>query len=202
MKHCLIFYVFLVKISFHLSIDGTFIASFQPSGDWSSDEYLDYTGGIAALEEFTSCHWQRTVSFSEKIGTIWAYCQHFMANDWVLRCIEFYLKYPNFDGKVPFELYYNGWINDTNFFAITYAPSDYQHQRWNHFCLIYSSKLGASWLYHNGKLISNISFNDNTIDGTKLLPVIPESNKAHNFALIVGQEPDSMIGNFSKSQAH
>ena len=179
MKHCLIFYVFLAKISFHSNVDGTFIASFQPSGDWSSDEYLDYTGGLPALEEFSSCHWQRTASFSEETGTIWAYCQHFSANDWVLRCIEFSLKYPNFDGKVPFELYYNGWINNTTFFEITYSPSDYQHQRWNHFCLIYSSKRGASWLYHNGKLISNLSFNDNTIDGTKLLPVIPDSNKAY-----------------------
>ena len=70
MKHYFIFYVFLLKISFHSSIDGTFIASFQPSGDWSSDEYLDYTGGIPALEEFSSCHWQRTASFSEETGTI------------------------------------------------------------------------------------------------------------------------------------
>ena len=120
MKFVLNIFVILVGTIFNSKINGTFIASFQSTGEWSPNEYLEYTGSIPVLKEFTSCHWERTQAFSEKMNTIWAYCQHFSNDDWYLRCIEIYLNYPNPDGKVSMELYNNGWINDTMFFEIEF----------------------------------------------------------------------------------
>ena len=201
MMYHLILCGLFIKIAIYANSLGTFIATFQSSGKWSPDEYLEYTDNIPILKEFTACHWERTKTISEKINSVWAYCQHFSANDWYLRCIQFFSHYPNPDGKLIMELYNNGWINDTMFFEMKFEPSPYLHQRWNHFCVVYSSIKGTSWLYHNGELISTLSLNDKSIKGTTILPTIPSSNKSYISSFIVGQEPDSMKGNFSEDQA-
>ena len=78
----------------------------------------------------------------------------------------------------------------------------YIHQRWNHFCLIYSISKEASWLYHNGQLISNLTISDDTVYGYKFKKVIPSSSEAYDSSFIVGQEPDSIRGSFSEKQAY
>ena len=53
----------------------SFIASFQPLGDWSETEYLEYKESLPELKVFTVCHWEKTQFFSEQLHAIWAYCQ-------------------------------------------------------------------------------------------------------------------------------
>ena len=77
MKYVLIACVFLIETTYQEELQDTFIASFQSSGKWTADEYLEYNGNIPALREFTSCHWEKAKFFSEKESLIWSYCQHF-----------------------------------------------------------------------------------------------------------------------------
>ena len=100
------------------------------------------------------------------------------------------------------ELYTNGWINKTLWYYIMHEDIPYIHQRWNHFCLIYSISKEASWLYHNGQLISNLTISDDTVYGYKFKKVIPSSSEAYDSSFIVGQEPDSMRGSFNEKQAY
>ena len=62
----------------------------------------------------------------------------------------------------------------------------------------YSSVTGMNKLYHNGKKIGTISlFDEYGILG----PVIKSNGRVYDSAFIIGQEPDSMRGNYSKTQA-
>ena len=92
MKYVLIVYVFLIETSYQEKPQDAFIASFQSSGQWIPDEYLEYSGNVPALKEFTSCHWERARFFSEKMSAIWTYCHHFTDHDKILRCIQIYFK--------------------------------------------------------------------------------------------------------------
>ena len=202
MRYILIVFAFLIETSHQEEPQDTFIASFQSSGKWTPDEYLEYTGNIPDLKEFTSCHWEKAKFFSEKMSAIWTYCQHFTDHDKILRCIQIYFKFPNLDGSVRMELYTNEWINKTMWYYIIHENIPYQHQRWNHFCLIYSISKEVSWLYHNGQLISNLTISDETVYGYKFTSVIPSSSEAYDSSFIVGQEPDSMRGTFNEKQAY
>jgi hypothetical protein len=118
-----------------------------------------------------------------------------------LRCVGVYYWYPTTKGKISIRLEFQGWIGEKINFEIEYGEVSYEYQVWNHFCVVYSSISGNSALYHNGKLIGNISLVDNTDIGVNRAPSIPRASSAYDSSFIIGQEPDSMRGNFSKYQA-
>jgi hypothetical protein len=196
----LLFFVLLPLLS-NASNDVGFIASFQSSGNWSSNEYLEFMDNITELKEFTACHWEKTLSFSERLNNVWSYCQHLSKSDLQLRCVSVYYYYPSTEGKVSFRTFFQGWSGEKPSFVIAYGNVSYEHQVWNHFCMVYSSISGYSALYHNGKLIRNISLINNTDIGLNQVPSIPGGARAHDSSFIIGQEPDSMRGRFSKYQA-
>ena len=53
-----------------MSAQNTFKVEFQSSGDWSKDEWLEHEGKIPQLSEFTACHWEKIIYFSQDINTI------------------------------------------------------------------------------------------------------------------------------------
>jgi len=196
----LVFCILLPMLS-NASNDVGFIASFQSSGKWSENEYLEFVDNIPELKEFTSCHWERTLTFSKKLNNVWSYCQYLSESDVELRCVNIYYYYPTTDGKVKFRTLFQGWTGEKSSLQIDYGGVSYKHQVWNNFCVVYSSISGNSALYHNGKLIGNISLFNNTDIGINQVPSIPGSATAYNSSFIIGQEPDSIRGSFSKLQA-
>jgi hypothetical protein len=190
-----VFFVMLPMLS-NASNDVSFIASFQSSGNWSNNEYLEFMDNIPELKEFTSCHWEKTLFFSERLNNIWSYCQHLSESDLQLRCVNVYYYYPTTKGKVSFRTLFQGWTGAKGYYEIEYGDVSYEYQVWNHFCVVYSSISGYSALYHNDKLIGNISLVNNTGIGIKRAPSIPGDANAHDSSLIIGQEPDSMRGSF------
>jgi hypothetical protein len=183
------------------SNDVSFIPSFQSSENWSKNEYIEFVDNIPELKEFTSCHWEKTLSFSKSLNNVWSYCQFLSESDLELRCVNVYYNYPTTDGKVSFRTLFQNWSGEKAHFTIEYGNVSYKYQDWNHFCVVYSSFCGYSSLYHNGKLITNISLLNNTDIGINRVPSIPGGASAHDSSFIIGQEPDSMRGSFSKFQA-
>ena len=82
----------------------SFIASFQSSGEWSENEYLEYKDSLPEMKLFTVCHWEKTQFFSERFNTIWAYCQHNFENDITLRCLWAMYTTPNEKGDIKMHL--------------------------------------------------------------------------------------------------
>ena len=113
----LLFFVLLPLLS-NASNDVSFIASFQSSGNWSSNEYLEFVDNITELKEFTACHWEKTLSFSKSLNNVWSYCQYLSESDLELRCVNVYYNYPTTDGKVSFRTLFQNWSGEKAHFTI------------------------------------------------------------------------------------
>ena len=137
----------------------SFIASFQSSGKWSKDEWLEYTGKFPPLVEFTVCHWEKVQYFSTGINTVWAYCLFATKNESRMKCVEVFHRGNSIPSTVGGNTDFVGWINgwtDSTIYA-DFINVSYRHREWNHFCWSYSSITGINKAYHNGKLINTIS---------------------------------------------
>ena len=177
--------------------ENSFIASFQSSGEWLKDEWIEYNHEIPLLTEFTACHWEKVQYFSEQINTVWAYCMFVTKDDSKMRCVEvYYLFSSNIGGNIDFKGWFDGWSDEALY--IEFKNVSYRHRAWNHFCWSYSGKTGMNTLYHNGQLVGTISLLDYYgIYG----PLIQGTRTVYESAFIIGQEPDSMRGDYKKSQA-
>lgn len=175
----------------------TFIASFQTSGEWSENEWIEYNRTIPSLAEFTACHWEKVQYFSAQINTVWSYCVYATKDDLKLRCVEvYYLTSSDVGGNIDFNVFIDGWT-DKRLYA-RFKKVSYYHRSWNHFCWTYSIKTGIHKLYHNGQWVGTVSMiNEHQLSGS----LIRGSSSVYDSAFIIGQEPDSMRGDFSKAQA-
>ena len=52
----------------------SFVVSFQNSGGWSTEEWIEFDKPIPILKEFTACHWERIRFFTSDMITVWSYC--------------------------------------------------------------------------------------------------------------------------------
>ena len=151
MNWCLLVLVFMIP-RHCTSKYSSFIASFQSSGEWSENEYLEYKDILPELNMFTVCHWEKTQFFSERFNTIWAYCQHNIENNVTLGCLEAMYTTPNEKGDIKMSLTkfhlrskgsieYKQWV------------MKYKHWHWNHFCFVHPNDSNEIKLYHNGEKI-------------------------------------------------
>ena len=104
--------LFLLKPLLIIANESSFIASFQSSGHWSKNEFLEYNDSISELKEFTACHWEKARFFSEQYNVPWSYCQYLSHTDQIenkLRCVEPAYLYPSTSGKVGFVTLFEGW---------------------------------------------------------------------------------------------
>ena len=196
MKNLLIF-VFLCHLMDINNSEKSFIASFQSSGKWSPNEWMEYKGNIPSFFEFTACHWEKGHYFSGQINTVWSYCLYITKDDPKMKCVEvYYLLSSNLGSYIDFKGWIDGWYDETLYIVFKKVP--YKHRAWNHFCWTYSNTTGISSLYHNGKRIGRFSLLD---EYGHTGPGIYGSKNVHDAALIIGQEPDSMRGDYIESQA-
>ena len=66
--------IVLITWNRYVSSSPSFVVSFQNSGGWSTDEWVEFTKPIPLLKEFTACHWERIRYFSSDLMAIWSYC--------------------------------------------------------------------------------------------------------------------------------
>ena len=176
------------------SAAASFEMIFQSSYDWSENEMVEFNGRMPNLSEFTSCHWEKLYYFASRSSSIWSYCYHQANVQSKLDCIQLYSigDLASYYMDVIYSLWVVGMAAEDFDLQIKVAP--YRHRTWNHVCLVYSSPNRSISLYFNGHL-----------SGTKTnhtLPIVPGSEHVHEYAFIIGQEPDSMRGSFSSDQAY
>ena len=169
--------------------DSSFEISFQESGDWSTNEWGKYMNEIPRLEEFTACHWQRMRFFASDIIPIWSYCMVLDNSTKKLECTQIYLQ--NNPGTANRRIILHGWIIGGGG-TLNTTIDNFEHRTWGHICWIYSTAKGFAKVYYNGVLIATSNITKNTI--------IPGTNDVPNSLFIIGQEPDSLKGDFDITQ--
>ena len=173
----------------------TFYVNLQSNGGWSKDEWVESTEEIPEITEFTACHWEKLRYFANSFNPIWTYC--ISANDEMsLRCIQFGYSSDATSAyrNVVFEALFSGWTDKK---IATYIPvNSFRHRTWNHICWTYSSKTKRNKFYYNGRMIA-----DAQIDNASIPSTIEESHDISNYAFVIGQEPDSLRGDYNSHQA-
>ena len=173
----------------HVSCSSTFMVSFQNSGGWSTNEWVEYDQDIPVLEEFTACHWERIRYFSSDIMNVWAYCIADRVQTLDINCTQLYSSGNGSTGnqQVVLSVWVNGGVvtNDINIV-------NYRHRTWNHICWSYSTKTKTNKFYYNGKLIGKTDMVQEIS--------IPRADDIKRTSFILGQEPDVFNGEFSVTQ--
>ena len=174
----------------------SFIVDLQSSGTWSKDEELKFNGNIPTLTEFTSCHWERDTYFAIKNTNIWSYCFHGINDKNDMKCVQLYYqgdrRVANRD--VIFGGYFYGWTDKA--IDIKIPVRSFQHRTWNHFCWAYSSIARQSSLFYNGNLVATASLSNYSVH-----PIISGTDNVDKHLFVIGQEPDSLDGDYSEDQA-
>ena len=176
----------------------SFIASFQFFGHWSAKEYLEYKESLPQMSEFSVCHWEKTKFFSDRLNTIWAYCQQSSKNDPTMSCIQNFYYTPGAAGDIVFSLYKSNWGHKKLKIYKKFGRIQYGHGHCNHFCLLYSISSNSIKLYHNGRKMQILTLKENNGPSPYSMP---NSSMVYDSAFVVGQEPDSMRGRFVKGEA-
>ena len=166
---------------------------FQNSPHSFKNDFAEFKGPIPNLTEFTSCHWEKLSYLAARSNTIWSYCYHERVDRPSLNCIQLYSMgdLASYDMNMIYSLWVAG-LGDKNL-DIQVKVDPYLHRAWNHVCVVYSSVNKSTSIYFNGQLSAT------KVDES--LPGIRGTESVHEYAFILGQEPDSMRGSFSSEQA-
>ena len=202
--NCLSFYTkyFIIIATFIGELNGftTFIASFQPSLNGSSapstKTWIRYNKKIPSFEEFTACHWIKVRYFGRDIAIVpWSYCiKESIDSD--MNCIQLFFKNKRETANRHLRAYgYFPWSRRTNM-KVNADLLPYAHRSWFHFCWSFSTIVGQSKMYYNGKLVNSETL---VLDHTTKHKLQPQ--KIFQEALIFGQEPDDMMGEFDPLEA-
>ena len=187
-----------ILLSFSISIvlgENGFIASFQTSDSWSTDEWMEYEKEISKMKEFTTCFWAKIKHFPADYVAFWQYCGVEASNQVPksMECVQFYLR-PNVDsGNRHMDIY--GWVQSNE---VMVNSERFKHRSWNHFCWSYSTQTGKNMFYHNGHLIGTKTMPSNN----GIFPSMKGDKGYEEHAFIIGQEQDWIRGKYESSQVY
>ena len=185
-----ILYIILHIFLASTKADKYFEVVFQEGGKWSPEALVEYQGHIPSISEFTTCHWEKLQYFGTRENAIWAYCKINSARDKKLDCIQLYSR--GLRATAYRSISYNVWIPGIGA-NIEIRLDNYRHRTWNHVCWYFSKETGINTLFYNGNLVESKHI--------KNLPLIQGSLGAHDHSFIIGQEPDTLRGEFDEEQA-
>ena len=142
--------VLICLIFQHGYAQSRFIASFQTSESWSTNDSMEYSKEIPALKAFTTCFWAKIKHFPADYIAFWQYCGVVALDKESpsMECMQFYLRPNVASGNRHMDIY--GWVQSNE---VTIYSTRFKHRRWNHFCWSYSSQTGINIFYHNGYLL-------------------------------------------------
>ena len=168
----------------------------QSSGIWSKDETIIFNGQIPNLKELTSCHWERNTYFAKDITNVWSYCFSESIGEENKKCIQLHHQGDRWvaNRDVIFSGYFYGWTATP--ININFEVKGFKHRTWNHFCWTYSALKGDSSLFYNGNLVANVDLSYETVQ-----PTILGTEEVNKHLFVIGQEPDTLKGDYSEDQA-
>ena len=157
--YCCYLLIFVFRLVCLVASDN-FIVSFSNPRNWSKEEWVEFTGNIPSLKEFTTCHWEKLMYFPENFTPVWSFCVQMSVENKDIKCVGVFSKAIHYSANrdIIFGGWFQLWGNTT--LRITVKIQPYRHRTWNHFCWSYSSLNGSNKFYYNGKLIEEIMFND------------------------------------------
>ena len=202
---CMKFFFFMVLFLYleYIKVEGTdietdsFYVSFQRSRALSTEEWIEYKGKMPDLKEFSVCHWDRPTSFNDNANTIWGYC---FKNSKIekINCFDLAIRLQKSSANRHLEvlsyIHHTGFNSTTKYHRLIGVTSPYQHRKWNHYCISYSSITGENTIYWNGlKVASQVLKND-------FRPVWKGNNNDYESAFIIGQDQDKIRGGYQRTQ--
>ena len=107
----------------------TFVVSFQSSGGWSTEEWVEFDKPIPLLKQFTSCHWEKIRYFSSDIMTVWSYCIASKIDNSDVNCTQLYSS--GNGTTIDQQLVLTSWVNGGGE-EIEINIAEYRHRTWNH----------------------------------------------------------------------
>ncbi len=139
-----------------------FVATFQ-EGITSSDlhqdsHYMEYTGDIPQITNFTACHWMNIKYFSSELMPIWSYCFVRKGYD-DLECLQ--LSFVPISSSANRDLRTKAllpWSRLLGSFdnSIVIEVKPFRHRAWNHICWVYSSTTDCHEIYYNGEKMKRV----------------------------------------------
>ena len=178
-------------ISFSLKVitcEETFILTFQSESGFSPYEWADFRGNISSMDSFTVCHWEKLKFFNIKSHSVWSYCtlSEPSAN---IDCFQLWFTRDIESAGRDIVMAFSVQRGIVGYVTIT----PFMHRAWNHFCWSYDSHTGENRIYANGKFHGKETF------GVK--KKLKGNNEVFGNSFVLGQEPDSLKGNFDEYQA-
>ena len=179
-----------------------FIATFQ-EGITNSDlhqdsHFMEYTGDIPQITNFTACHWMNIKYFSKEFIPIWSYC--FVRKGYEdLECLQ--LSFVPISSSANRDLRTKAllpWSRIQGSFekSIVIEIKPFRHRTWNHICWMYSGTTGCHDVYYNGDMMKRVCVDFKGEARSK----IEGSKNVSNYSFIIGQEQDVLGGSFESRQ--
>ena len=181
----------------------TFYVKLQSTGRWSKDEWVESQEKMPEITDFTVCHWQKPRYLANDYNPIWSYCIG-AKDEMPFRCIQLgYISDPiSAYRNVIFEGgFWNFGFGILEFGIekpiVTLVPvNSFRHRTWNHICWSYSGRTKRSKFYYNGRMVA-----DEQIDNGSIPSTIEENHDISNHAFVIGQESDSLRGDYNSNEA-
>ena len=85
-------------------------SSFVVSFGSLSQDWMEYSGKIPGLLEFTVCHWEYLKYFNKDINSVWVYCIVENRDDRKIKCTQTYTT--PIIGTANRHIYMGAWINN------------------------------------------------------------------------------------------
>ena len=160
----------------------------------STDEWIEFDNEIPKSKEMTSCQWIRTKYFNrDPAFQLWSYCTVAHVND-KMGCIDLYLG--NSKKSMNRNVFMTVQMKYETIVKRSVELKNFRHRTWVFLCLALSSITGETKFYYNGNLIATELGLVN-----KNATLLQNSLEMYDFALIFGQEPDKIRGDFDEYQA-
>ena len=110
----------------------SFVVSFQNSGTWSTEEWVEFDKPIPLLKDFTACHWEKIKYFSSDTMNVWAYCIARKNQTDRINCTQLYSSENSTTANR--QLILSSRVNSRK---LGVNIEKYRHRTWNHICWSY-----------------------------------------------------------------
>jgi hypothetical protein len=160
----------------------------------STDEWIEFTNEIPDSKELTSCQWIRTKYFNAGVAfMLWSYCTIESAND-TMACLELFLDRSETSANRNVIMKVKTSYETTLYRGV--ELNKFLHQTWIFLCFTTSSITDKTRFYFDGNLVGSTAglANENRY-------VLRNSAERYDSALVFGQEPDRMRGDYDPFQA-
>ena len=178
------------QVTFYIPFQSGTVGAVSPS----VDEWIEFPNGLPDSKEVTICQWIRTKFFNIQIDVnLWSYCT-IQSKDDAMECTQAMLKQFPSSGNRDVLMKFGIWAAEEHVQIV--EIDNFLHRTWIHICLSSSSITDETKIFYNGRLIgkrpSLVPKNQN---------IIKNSSEVYDSALIFGQEPDVMRGDFDSQQS-